>query len=105
MLLLLNNAQNILSDDAPHRVKDEYACNYKRAPNPMRAFDVEPNESTDHNGVKGQGMKQMPHRCQRSFHASSSRGKIKSIIRQEPGSSQSPLSLELRVITVQAPVG
>ena len=97
--------QNVLPYGAPHRIKDEYAGYNQSAPYPMRAFKIEPDKGPNHNRIKGEGVKETPHGRERGLHASSSRGSIKSTIRQEAGSSQSPSDLSVRFKTVQAPVG
>ena len=108
-LFLLDHTHDVLSYGAPHRVKDQNSCNNQSAPNPMRAFKIEPDKGAYHDGIEGEGMKQTPHGRQRSFHYPSSLsrvlGRIRSIIRQEAGSSQSPSDLSVRFKTVQAPVG
>ena len=108
-LFFLDHTQNVLPYGAPHRIKDEYACYNQSAPYPMRAFKIEPDKGANHDGIKGEGVEQAPHCGERSLHYSSScpksLGNIKSTIRQEAGSSQSPSDLSVRFKTVQAPVG
>lgn len=60
-LFFLDHANYVLPHNAPNGVKYQNACDDKYAPNPMCAFKIKPEESTDHNGIKCEGVEETPH--------------------------------------------
>jgi len=59
-LFFPKHAQDILANRAPHRIKKEDARNNQGTPNPMRALDIKPDKGSNHNRVKGKGVKESP---------------------------------------------